>query len=220
MKSLSVAALLALLLAASGCGKRLDPSFEGIIAVHMANSSGWATERTMECKNGKCRIQDTGGGTSSSIPFYTVVDTRLRELVIVLDGEKSFTKADYATVFATGLHPGDKPRKRTATNKRSSSTVAGFACSNWEVPPGDDAGREEVCATPFLDLAAARATAGREDGATGLPDPTLFPLRTVEFDSNGKEARRQEIVRIERRAIDDAGFAVPVGYTELKARPR
>jgi outer membrane lipoprotein-sorting protein len=207
----SVTAFLALLLlTASGCGKQLDPSFEGTIAIHTTFSSGGTKDETMEFKNGKCRMQFT-----SSVPgsgwFYVVFDTRLRELVIVIDKEKAFTKADYATVLRRRLE--DASSKRTATDEKSSSTVAGFACSNWEVRRNYNGAREEVCATPFLDLEAQR------DRATGLPDPTLFPLRIVEFDSKGKESTREEVVRIERGVIEDARFAIPVGYTELKEQP-
>jgi hypothetical protein len=212
----SVATLFAFLLATTGCGKRLDPSFEGTIAIHKTFSSGGAVDRTTEFKNGKVRMQGTSSEFPSSWQFYAIIDTRLREVVVVTDKDKTYTKATYAMMF--GMHPEDKPPKRTATDKWSSSTVAGYVCSNWEVHTGYGP-REEVCATPFVDLAVDRVGPGREDGATGLPDLALFPLRTVTFDSTGTEIRREEVVRIERRAIDDARFAIPPGYTELKERP-
>lgn len=207
---------LTILLSASGCAKRLDPSFEGTIAVRTTLSSGKTVDQAMEFKNGKFRVQRTSSGASpDSLQFYTLVDTRLRELVAVTDKDKRYTKADYATVF--GMHPDEKAPKRTAVDKKSSSTVAGFTCSNWEVQSNGQ--RQEICATPFVDLAVLRAGPGDSTGATGLPDPTMFPLRTVTFGSEGEEIMREEVVRIERGSVDDARLAIPVGYTEVKEQP-
>src|SRR4051794_19008984 len=103
MKSVTV--LLPLLLTASGCAKRLDPSFEGTIAIRTTGSSGQTADQAMEFKSGKCRVDSKA--SPDALQFYTIVDMQKREVVVVMDKDKKYTKADYATVL--GMHPDEKP---------------------------------------------------------------------------------------------------------------
>ena len=42
-----------------------------------------------------------------------------------------------------------------------------------------------------------------------------FPLRSVEYDKDGKERSRVEVTEVKRAKEDDAQFDVPEGYARM-----
>ena len=55
-------------------------------------------------------------------------------------------------------------------------------------------------ASPTLGLAAVATEANR------------FPLRVVSYDAKGAEEMRMEVVKVEKKKLDDTRFVVPADY--------
>jgi hypothetical protein len=71
---------------------------------------------------------------------------------------------------------------------------------------------------PYFDLARLRGM-GVLSGAWSatLVGTRSLPLRMAEYDEKGLLVGRMETIKIDRHPLPPADFAVPAGYTEVRA---
>jgi hypothetical protein len=215
MKRAFTLLVLALILA-PGCKRRgFGSGFEGDITIHTtrASSAGAAQDMTVRAKGDKLRFDSMSNGETSSALY----DPSSNKLVIVMDAQKAYMDMDFSSRSAA---PNTDPKTSAVEKTGKTETIAGYDCEDWTVkdPSGT---RTEVCMAEglaFFDLEAVRHGGGASWNKA-LRDKKYFPLRSIEYDTGGKEVSRSEVTKIDAKKLDDAVFAVPKDYTKLPTPP-
>lgn len=213
MKSCAVFALAVSLL--SGCGTKIDANFEGAIAMRTTLAGKPPQDMALEIKAGKMRFDTQGeGGT----PMHGVYDPSKNQVLVFMDSQKAYMTLDFSKASAPA--PNTTAETSVAEKVGGKDSVAGISCEKWvaKEPSGK---RSEVCVVEgvnFFDLTRLRSGGGGASGvgAASMQDKKMFPLRSVEYDATGQEVSRMEVVQVAKKAIDDARFATPAGYTKLE----
>jgi hypothetical protein len=160
---------------------------------------------TYDVKGTKLRFEapDSGGPMSGG---YVIFDTTAKKMTAVNDAKKTAMVMDVGAFqgLAPGAAAGPKP---TVDKTGKSDVVAGYACDVWKVsdPNGEHA---DVCVAKGITFPAM----GRHASWMSSLEDT-FPLRAISYDSAGKEKSRMEVTKVDKKALDDAMFQVPPGYT-------
>ncbi|MGH7585753.1 MAG: DUF4412 domain-containing protein [Gemmatimonadales bacterium] len=209
--------------------------FEGVITFRMTEPNGKQTEVIQTTKGRKFRLD--GIGESKRGPGVAmIVDADADRMVMLMPADKRamvMTKADMEQMaeMAKGMgvdaevETGGKPELDFARTGRT-ETVAGVRCEVWAGAFADkDKRREgEVCLADgvgfaLLDAMASNPMLGR--GVSNelaryhrLVGPNKGILKVTALE-NGTRKVQLEATRIERKAVDNATFATPEGYTEV-----
>jgi hypothetical protein len=203
--------------------------FEGEIAFTVTDA-GHPAGQTMQVqfKGGKIRFNaegKTGGHMGAGI-----MDLKNKKLLTIMDAQKKYMEFDFNDATsaammshgvpgAPGAMPGapSSPPKVEKTGKHE--TVAGHDCEDWTMTDAD--GRHgTVCMAKDL---GGLDFAGLSGGtpllasyfSSGPFDGTEFPLKFADYDAQNKEKMRAEVTKIDKKAMDDALFQPPAGYTKL-----
>lgn len=215
MRSLIPVAAAALTLTA--CSKTLA-SFEGEITMHTTVAAGGAHDMVVETKGDKLRFDVNSDGEAS----HAVYDPSTNKVLLFFDGPKKYADLDFGTPSSA---PNTDPGTSTITKAGTHKTIAGYECDVWSVK--DVSGKHsEVCIAEgiaFFDINGLRPGAPRTESplARQFREHKSFPLESIDYDAQGKELSRMEVVKIEKSKLDDSTFAIPSGYTKLEMpKPR
>ncbi len=193
------------LLAPLSCKKSgFGSGFEGEITMHMARAGAPEEDMVVKAKGDKMRI-DTSG-------TYLLYDPATNAMTMVSPAQKSYMQLDFSKPGA----PQANTSADTATIDKSGKheQIAGIDCESWTArdPSGK---RSEVCIAQgiaFFDMGSMKGGGGSL--GKELREKKLFPLRSVEYDSTGKEISRMQVTKVEKKSLDDSEFAVPKDYTK------
>jgi hypothetical protein len=138
--------------------------------------------------------------------------------VALLDAQKMAMDMDLGAPGAPAPNTDSRTSAVEKTGKKE--TIAGLTCEDWVVkdPSGS---RTETCVVQglaFLDLDTLRHGNNGSSWSREMRANKTFPLRSVEYDSSGKELSRAEVTAVTREKLDDALFQVPATYTHIPAR--
>jgi hypothetical protein len=163
-------------------------------------------------KGGKLRVEvpSKDGQTAQSI-----FDPTSKQITVLMESQHLAMQMPIPSTNAPNPQgTASKPANVVRTGKHE--TVAGYDCEDWDIT-SEDGKRESTCVAQglaFFDFSgmAGRTSGGAPSWADALRETNAFPLRAVEYDPAGKEISRMEVMKIEKRAIDDSAFAIPAGY--------
>jgi hypothetical protein len=215
MKRRIVLPLLAVVAFGPGCRKKgFGGTFEGDITLHTTRPGAAAQDMVVRAKGDKLRFDTPGpdGKTTSA-----VYDPSTNKLVMIMDAQKAYMDMDFS---APNAKPNTNPQTSAVDKTGKSETIAGYDCEDWTVkdPSGK---RTEVCMAEglaFFDLEGVRSGGGASWNKD-LRDKKYFPLRSVEYDKDGKEVSRSEVTKIDPKKLDDALFCVPKDYARVPTPP-
>jgi len=201
---------------ASGCKKKgFGGTFEGEITLHTTRAGSAGQDMVVRAKGDKLRFDmPAPDGKSSSSAVY---DPSANKLTMLMDAQKAYMDMDFSSPTAV---PNTDPKTSAVDKTGKTETIAGFDCEDWTVkdPSGK---RTDVCMAEglaFFDLEGVRSGGG-PSWNKDLRDKKYFPLRSVEYDKDGKEVSRSEVTKIDAKKLDDALFTVPKDYTKVAAPP-
>lgn len=207
MRALVIVTLLSL----ASCKKGLGSDFEGEITMQTTSPTESASTMVVKAKKDKLRFETQMNGQTSAAIF----DPSANKVVMVMDAQKAYMDMDFSSPSAPQANVDAKSATAEKTGKKS--TIAGIDCEEWKV--GDPSGKHsEVCLADgiaFFDLASVKSGGASDPFSKQLRDKKQFPLRSVDFDGTGKEIRRVEVTKIEKKKLDDSQFAVPAGYQKI-----
>lgn len=164
----------------------------------------------------------TGGGK-----VYAIIKPAEKKTIVVLDGKRQAviidldTLADRAKSFRQHAPGGadkstEPPAKVVKTGKKE--TVAGYACSDWEVTNADRS-KLDLCVAEkgasFFHFPSLAGIPTEHAWALELVDGKHFPLKGVSFGKDGAEMGRVEVTKIDKHPLDAAMFEVPAGYKQV-----
>jgi len=141
------------------------------------------------------------------------------KMVVLLAAQKAAMDVDLAAPGAPQPNTNAQTSAIDKTGKKE--TIAGVSCEDWVIkdPSGS---RTETCVAQglaYLDLdSLRRGGGGAPSWKTEMRANKTFPLRSVEYDKDGKERTRVEVTEVKREKIDDAQFEVPEGYSRMPVR--
>lgn len=183
------------------CKRGFGSGFEGEITMHIQSPSG-DSDMVVKTKNEKLRFE-TGKGSAM------LFDPGSNKFTMINESAKSYSEIDFKSPSAPQANTSAAASSIDKSGKHE--TIAGIDCENWTAHDGKK--RSEVCIAQgiaFVDMSGGSGAL-----ATELREKKLFPLRSVEFDADGKETSRMEVTKVEKKSVDDAQFAVPKDYAKV-----
>ena len=206
------------LVALAACNTNgFGPSFEGEVTMTTTRAGvpPMTTTMTIKAKGDKVRLEMPSpmGGTMSAL-----YEPKENKLVLLMDAQKTAMDMNLGAPGAPQPNTDGRTSAIDRTGKRE--TIAGIGCEDWIVKdPGGS--RTEVCVAeglPFIDLDALRHVA-TSSWKADLRAKKTFPLRSVEYDKDGKELSRAEVTSVKREKLSDSLFEVPEGYARMPRAP-
>lgn len=180
---------------------------------------------TLEIKGGKIRFDAPEGfspGRHTGSKAHFVMDAPEKKVFTVVDEERMVVLLDIGTLGnqlktwnpSRDTEPPSPPR---VTKTGRMATVAGYQCEDWEiVSPRNE--RTTLCVAnqgaSWLDLPSL-GLAPDQAWAKEIMDGRHLPLRFIGYAEDGTEDVRVEAVKIEKKSIPDAEFAIPPGYRTM-----
>jgi hypothetical protein len=206
---LTVSQGLCLVLALAGCQR--NKKFEG--EIHMSITKGGQTSPMhLKVKDSKIRFDWPGKANSHSI-----YDPSQTKMVMVVDDQKAYMEMDFsAPSSAPSTDPGTSKLEKTGDR----DTVAGRKCEMFRVTDASKK-RTEVCfgeGLVYFDMASL-SPGGRAQTGPAVNDfiaRGMFPLRSIDYDADGKEVSRSEVTQVHEQKLDAALFVVPAGYQRVE----
>lgn len=140
-----------------------------------------------------------------------------QKMAMVLDFEKMKSMPKGSPVPGLpGNHgaanaPPAQPPKVEKTGKKDS--VAGYSCELWNIT--SEGHKAEACVAEgitWIDLGDLGMTSPAVGLAAVATEANRFPLRVVSYDAKGAEEMRMEVVKVDKKKLDDARFVVPPDY--------
>jgi len=197
------------LLALASCKKGLGSNFEGEITLKQT-SAGKSEEMVVKAKQNKLRFEMNENGQAVAMLF----DPAQNKVTTLFDDKKAYMELDFSSPSAPQANVDAKAATAEKTGKKDN--IAGIDCEEWTVK--DPSGKHnDVCladGVAFFDLGAVQ-NKGDTAFSKQLREKKQFPLRSVDFDSTGKEIHRSEATKIEKKKLDSSLFEVPAGYQKI-----
>lgn len=178
--------------------------FEGEIVVNVKDEASQKLPASIiyDVKGDKVRC------VAVAAPVRALGDLDAQRVYAIDDVQREYDAMDAKPSAAKSATP-PKVQKTGKMEK-----VAGLDCEDWSIDEGTE--KVDVCASKgiaYVDLAAdAKGGSAETPWGAALTSEKAFPLRVVVHDKAGKEAYRAEASRADRRKLDDALFALPIGY--------
>lgn len=211
---------LAVVLAAAllGCSRPSSltlSAFEGEITMRTKLATGAPPQdMVVKTKGDKLRFDMTGAGAQ---PTHVVLDPKGGKLLLVIDAQKTYFDMDFS---APSAQPSTNPTTSAATATGTHRQVAGYDCEEWKVTDASGK-RSDVCMAQgiaFFDPTSLRPGAQHAESplARKFRENKSFPLESVDYDAQGKELSRMDVVKIDKKSLDDSEFAVPADYKRMQ----
>ncbi len=186
----------------------------------MTTASVGADPRDMaiSAKGDKLRLDLT---TTAGAKTHAVYTATTNDMVLFLDSQRQYVTLDFKGPSAA---PNTSAATSTITKAGGHKTVAGYNCEEWSVKDANGH-HSEVCIAQglaYFDPSHLRPGAAQQPEtalAMEFREKKSFPLESIEFDADGKEVSRMEVVKIEPAPIPDGDFTIPQGYTKVELPP-
>lgn len=186
--------------------------FEGSVTFRVKTAQG-TNEMKQYIKERKLRVEVLSMGKILSIGL---ADYAAKKMYLAYPDKGVYTELNISpTSLSAEAKKAIENSKIYETGK--STEILGFQCSQWR----------HVSDKSATDIWVARDFGGFLE-AVGLEesDPLVewrkeimgsggFPLRVVEYDSNGKELSRMDAIAVDRSSLDDETFELPEDLKKL-----
>lgn len=192
--------------------------FEGVIHMTTKHVDSQPGKMDWMIKGDKARIErPREDGRSQGM----IVDTKTKTMLMLFPDRKTYTE------ISLGGERGDRLGKLTEQNEvertGKKDTIAGYSCEVWRIREKDDHHlKSEVCVGKGFGQTASFWVEPRKaqpSWMTELINEGGFGLRSIHYDSEGKESSRMEVTGIEKKAMDGSLFAAPADYKKMDAGP-
>lgn len=191
--------------------------FQGVVTGNFYDEGGKpAVEYTQSIKGQRVRMDMQMSGMSMS----SLVDMQAGTVTSLMHQQRMYMVIDLKQAAAQAGQAPKMP-KFTATGRRE--TIAGITCEHYLFGDEQDM---DVCAAKGMGFGAPQGGGrGPRGPAAALPvdyeklaqqfTDGFFPLKMEHV--RGSERRLvMQVKSVERKAVPDATFAMPTGYTEMK----
>ena len=212
MRTTALPLLVALALVAACNGSGFGSNFEGEVSMKTMRPNAPASTMTIKAKGERVRLEMPAptGGTMSAL--YVPKENKL---VLLLDAQK--TAMDMSLGAPGAPQPNTNGQASAIEKTGKKETIAGVTCEDWVIkdPSGS---RTETCVAeglPYIDLDALRHVTGSSSWKADMRAKRTFPLRSVEYDKDGKELSRAEVTEVKKEKLADSLFEVPEGYARM-----
>lgn len=199
--------------------------FEGeITATFTAQGTGsqrrFPTQMVFTLKKPKYRVDTIGASpTGSPQPAGSLIfDVPSKKGILMTPEQKlamtvslESLKASASRATSGGPTEGAAPPKVEKTGKKD--VVAGYSCEVWNV--SHDGKKSEACVAEgasWLDLPSFGAPSPSVALAALANEANRFPLRAISYDAKGAEETRMEVVKVDKKKVEDAAFVPPSDY--------
>lgn len=200
--------------------------FEGeITATFTAQASGaqrrFPTQMVFSIRKPKYRV-DTIGASPTGAPQPAgslIFDVPSKKGILLTPEEKLAMTVSLESLKASanratppgGSKEASAPPKVEKTGKKD--VVAGYSCEVWNV--SHDGKKSEACVAEgvsWVDLPSFGGPTPSVALAALANEANRFPLRAISFDAKGAEETRMEVVKVDKKKLEDAVFVPPPDY--------
>ena len=217
-----------------------EGEFEGLVTMHINTADRKNLELTYFIKGNRSRVESKFD-PNSTMQAIILCDTSTSKITTLMPKKKLFMTMDLEEERKALGNRGNQDAtsgveeqeaqfpKLTATGKQES--IAGYPCEHWLM--GDQA-ETDMCVAKglgyfgmgnklgglgslknYLFSPHSRGADGIRSEWTRFLEGGAFPLKVTQTE-NGQMRMNMEATKIERQKLDDALFAVPADYKELK----
>lgn len=199
-------------------------AFQGKVVMKMTMPKSEPIPLTMSVKEGFSRTDMVmGKGTSGSM----IMDQAKQQITILMDEQKMYLVQPMPKPeeFTDGKDSGKNDFTFEKTNE--TEKILGYNCTKYIAKSKE--GTSEIWATEQLGtyLGMGAGGPGSQPGKKApsyawekaLIGKNFFPLRTIVFGKDGKEALRTEAVSVEKQSLPNSLFAPPADYQKLEMPP-
>ncbi|HEX2854713.1 MAG TPA: DUF4412 domain-containing protein [Opitutaceae bacterium] len=198
-------------------------SFEGKVAMTMTMPKADPIPMTLSVKEGFSRTDTTmGKGVSASM----IMDQAKQQIIILMPEQKMYMVQPMPKPedFSEG-----KDAKSEVSFEKTGDTdkILGYSCTKYLVKYKD--GHSEIWATDqlgtYLGTGGGGVGAQRSKNSPSyawekaLIGKAFFPLRTIVYGKDGKEAVRTEATSVTKQSLPGSLFAAPADFQKFEMPP-
>jgi len=188
--------------------------FEGVLHMMTTHADEQAANMDWMIKGDKARIERA---RTDGRKHVMILDSKNKTMLILFPERQAYTEVALGGEHGERISMALEDYEVERTGK--TDKVAGRSCEVWRVKEKDEEQeRHEICVAKGFGRTASfwmEPMKKQPSWVTKLINEGGFGLRSIRYDSTGKETLRTEVTRIEARSMDAALFAAPAGYQKM-----
>ena len=192
------------------CSLALSQTFEGVMTFRVSGKT--LQQFTYATKGERIRMEVE---PSPGMTMAIIVDTRARSVTMIRDEAKMYFEMNLDQMSPP---PSVKETEITVTKTGKKETILGYECEQMMIKQEDR--NAELWVTRGLGRFVQVNMNPRAQSPMlkkleeELLNEGYFPLRLLSTGSEGKTV--MEVVKIEKKQLDDKMFTVPAGYQKMQ----
>lgn len=188
-------------------------SFEGIIQLQVQD---WQSVEMVNyyVKGDRARMESLPN--TSAGPYY-IIDHSAKKMFMILTDRDSYLEISMEK--PPGGQANTEPAPEPITKTDETQTILGFPCEQWILNENDIT--TTIWATKALSTTVTLVALQKQNIQTSfrwdeeLQLRGLFPLKLTQQDSNGTDVYKFEVLKIQRKPVNEALFRIPEGYEKI-----
>lgn len=204
--------LICINLTAAQTGAPAKP-FEGLIQLQVQD---WQSVEMVNyyIKGDRARMESSPN--TSAEPYY-ILDYLSKKMFVVMTNKDSYLELSMEKPPEPQASADSKPESMIKTDE--TETVLGFPCEQWILKENDVT--TTMWATKAFNANVTLLGLQKQDTPVSfrwdeeLKSRGLFPLKLAQQDINGTDMYKFEVLKIQRKTVNELLFRIPEGYEKI-----
>lgn len=187
--------------------------FEGLIQLQVQD---WQSAEMVNyyVKGDRARMESSPN--TSAEPYY-ILDYFSKKMFVIMTNKDSYFELSMEKTPSAQASADSKPESMTKTDE--TETILGFPCEQWILKENDVT--TTMWATKAFSANVTLLGLQKQDMQVlfrwdeELKSRGLFPLKLAQQDVNGTEVYKFEVLKIQRKIVNDLLFRIPGGYEKI-----
>lgn len=187
--------------------------FEGLIQLQVQD---WQSAEMVNyyVKGDRARMESSPN--TSAEPYY-ILDYFSKKMFVIMTNKDSYFELSMEKTPSAQASADSKPESMTKTDE--TETILGFPCEQWILKENDVT--TTMWATKAFSANVTLLGLQKQDMRVlfrwdeELKSRGLFPLKLAQQDVNGTDVYKFEVLKIQRKTVNDFLFRIPGGYEKI-----
>lgn len=187
--------------------------FEGLMLLH-ETSDGATMQQQWFLKGDKLRFEETGPDADKGALIF---DAKQKIMYSLQPDEKMYMEIPTGE---TSQAAPDRSEDVVVVKTGKHDQAAGYSCDIYHTKDKSDGSTGELCIARGIGNAAMLGMMSAQAGGASLLPGWMrelfkdggFPIKGVDRDAKGNEEARWEVMKIEKKSLDDRLFLPPADY--------
>lgn len=187
--------------------------FEGLIQLQVQD---WQSAEMVNyyVKGDRARMESSPN--TSAEPYY-ILDYFSKKMFVIMTNKDSYFELSMEKTPSVQASADSKPESMTKTDE--TETILGFPCEQWILKENDVT--TTMWATKAFSANVTLLGLQKQDMRVlfrweeELKSRGLFPLKLTQQDVNGTDVYKFQVLKIQRKTVNDLLFRIPGGYEKI-----